>query len=134
MKKPSYYRGRLKLIEIIMGAAKLSDKEYALLRNGYLQESEYQKDIQKQAKGESNKPLDFMETTRFSNWFAMHPEKIAGIEIIGSSKIFPIKVKGKKADIENMFAKELKKRKPSKETEAIALAIALEIELQLLEL
>jgi len=134
MKSPSYYRARIELIETIIGAAKLSDKEYALLRNGYLNEDKFRKDIERLAKKHSNKPLDFMELTRFSTWFAMHPEKIAGIEITGSSHMFPIKVKGTKADIEKMFAKGMKKGNKKEESEAEALAIALQIELELMNL
>lgn len=142
MKSPSYYRGRIKLIESIIGSAKLSDKEYALLRNGYLDEQKFSKDIQKRAKEQSNKPLDFMELCRFSTWFSMHPEKIAGTEHIASSQMFPIKVKGTKQDVQRMFAKELKKgnkkggkkESKNKESEAVALAIALQIELELMNL
>ena len=134
MKSPSYYRARIELIETIIGAAKLSDNEYALLRNGYLNEDKLKKDIERLAKKQSNKPLGFMELTRFSTWFAMHPKKIAGIEVEGNSRMFPIKVKGNRSDVEKMFAKELKKSSSSNESEAEALAIALQIELELMNL
>ena len=138
MKSSSYYRGRIKLIEVILGAAKLTDKEYALYRNGYLDEQKFKKEIEKKAKEQSNKPLDFMELSRFSTWFSMHPEKIAGTEHIASSQMFPIKVKGTKQDVQKMFAKVLKKGNKrgnnNKESEAEALAIALQIELELMNL
>jgi len=134
MRKPSYYKARIYLIKLILGAAKLTDKEQALYRNGYFPEDKYKDNILNIAKEKSNKPLSFEEITSFSTWFTMHPEKIAGKEITTSSQIFPIKVQGNKEDITKMFAGILKKKPTNKESQAVALAIALEIELKLMKL
>ena len=55
---------------------------------------------------ESNSPLSFTEITAFNTWFAMHPEKIAGKELLTTSREFPITIKGTKEDIINCISKD----------------------------
>lgn len=45
-------------------------------------------------------PLTFTELTRYSTWFAMHPEKVAGKEELTTSFHFPITIKGNRELIE----------------------------------
>ena len=61
----------------------------------------------------------------------MHPEKMAGKEVAISSRTFPVKLKGKRKDIEQMFAKVFP---ADNEKEAEVLAIALQLELELMKL
>jgi len=44
-------------------------------------------------------PLTFTELCSFNTWFAMHPEKIAGVEFVTTSFQFPLTIKGTKDDI-----------------------------------
>ena len=48
----------------------------------------------------SDAPLSFVEKCSFNTWFAMHPEKVAGKELVTTSINFPITIKGTKEDIE----------------------------------
>lgn len=103
---PKYYRARLVVIEELLSNVKLvnDDKERKILQNGVfpkrLNESKL---VQQKLKQQSfsNSKLSFEELTRFNTWFAMHPEKLAGVEKITSSREFPITIKGTKADILN---------------------------------
>ncbi|MFN8208082.1 MAG: hypothetical protein U0T82_11830 [Bacteroidales bacterium] len=47
----------------------------------------------------SDEPLSFAELCSFNTWFAMHPEKVAGEEVITTSLQFPIMIKGTREDI-----------------------------------
>ncbi len=129
VRKSSYYRGRIELIKELFSNANDFDKK--LLSNGFLPVDEHDQEIRNRAKTQSNEPLNFVEISSYSTWFAMHPEKIAGIEITTTSNAFPIKTKGKKEDIQNMFAQVFGE---ANENEAIALAIALEMELELMNI
>lgn len=44
-------------------------------------------------------PLKLSEITRFSTWFAMHPEKVAGKEKVTTSLFFPVKIEGTQDDV-----------------------------------
>lgn len=59
----------------------------------------------------SDTPLSFTELCSFNTWFAMHPEKVAGIELVTTSINFPITIKGTKDDIERTIAIGLEKDK-----------------------
>ena len=65
-----------------------------------LRDSETERVRQVQAsRAFSDVPLDFLELTRFNSWFALHPEKVAGKEVVSTSREFPITIKGTKEDI-----------------------------------
>ncbi len=103
----SYYRARLEvykqLIKEEVGANPSNDSiELRILRNGVLPTKlavSYDKLIDKYHKQQSEKKLTFDEITRFNTWFEIHPEKIAGTEVITSSREFPIMIKGSVEDI-----------------------------------
>jgi hypothetical protein len=146
-----YYRARLDVIENLIDQAvrNKNEEEIAYLRNafipaGYNLEALTFEQLAK--KNYDGRPLDFDEVTRYSTWFAMHPEKVAGTETPTSSLEFPVTVKGTKEDIiktitgnlemmdvSNKFKSSLKefqqKQKEEAEMEAEAEAIALELEL-----
>lgn len=76
-----------------------------LLRNGFIP-GELSEKFEKKLAGQfqfyqtqNNDPLSFAEKCSFNTWFAMHPEKIAGIEFVTTSREFPITVRGTKDDI-----------------------------------
>jgi len=55
----------------------------------------------------SDTPLSFTELCSFNTWFAIHPEKVAGTELVTTSINFPITIKGTKEDIERTITKGL---------------------------
>lgn len=69
----------------------------------------------------------FSIIARYSNWFVMHPDKVAGEQIITSSMYFPIKIQADKDDIIKMIDKTLY----NKETDEIEI-LELEAEAMLL--
>jgi len=103
---PSYFRARIATIEHLISTTIVDreekNNERTVLRNGvFPQDMDEEKLISQTLTNKqfSNAPLSFTELTRFNTWFAMYPEKIAGSEIITTSREFPISVKGKKEDI-----------------------------------
>jgi hypothetical protein len=111
-KTPSYFRARLKAIEFAMDFANHDKGDYerskVLLRNGvFPPELDAEGMIQVKLKEHkpSNEPLNFLELCSFNTWFNLHPEKVAGTEIITSSREFPISIKGTKQDIINTISK-----------------------------
>ena len=62
----------------------------------------------------SDAPLTFTENCSFNTWFAMHPEKVAGVETITSSINFPITIKGTKEDIVAIISKGLHEDKQNR--------------------
>lgn len=100
---PKYYRARISAILHVLSdnrgrKEKTSPEE--LLKYGYVHE-DIQHEINDyiEQSDESNSPLSFTEKTSFNTWFAMHPEKIAGQELLTTSREFPITIKGTKEDI-----------------------------------
>jgi hypothetical protein len=88
-----------------------------LLRNGIVPEElkgRYGKAFKKHQQawsGSGNKQgLSFSDLTRFNTWFELHPEKVAGVETITTSREFPISIKGTKEDILDTVAKTLRKK------------------------
>jgi hypothetical protein len=81
-----------------------------------------------------NAPLTFTELCSFNTWFAIHPEKVAGTEVVTSSINFPITIKGTKDDIESTIAKGLGKDKDKRIRIAQAKAAAKLKLLQLVDL
>ena len=51
-----------------------------------------------------SKPVPDEEIASYNNFFALHPEKVAGIETMTSSLMFPVTIKGKRADIDRIFS------------------------------
>ncbi len=101
--QPSYYRARISaILSVLAKNAGRKDKHSPeeLLKYGYIHE-DLQKPIDEYiSKTEvSNIPLTFVELTSFNTWFAMHPEKIAGRELLTTSREFPITIKGTKEEI-----------------------------------
>lgn len=78
-----------------------------LLRNGVVPDV-LKEHFEKLQKTRDNQPLSFDEITRFNTWFEIHPEKIAGKEVITTSREFPVSIKGYKSDILATIGKTLK--------------------------
>ncbi len=93
---PTYLRARLDLIREKLASA--NDMQAALLRNGVFYD---QKAIEEKAKSKQfpQTPLSFTEFCTFNTWFVLHPEKVCGIEVITTSKEFPVTIQGDKAKI-----------------------------------
>lgn len=93
---PTYLRARMDLIrENLTGA---SDMQAALLRNGVYYD---QKAIEEKAKSKQYPQtlLSFTELCTFNTWFVLHPEKVCGLEVITTSKEFPVTIQGDKSKI-----------------------------------
>ena len=108
---PKYYRARLIVIEELLSTVNVihDDRERKILQNGVFPERfNESKLINQKLKQQSfsNTKLSFEELTRFNTWFAMHPEKIAGVEKFTSSREFPITIKGSMLDIQNTINQE----------------------------
>jgi hypothetical protein len=108
---PSYYRARIAAFrQFIMHSDgnKNKDSPYELLKYGFIHPNidnrlrVYIKGILK-TESFSNEPLSFTELCSFNTWFAMHPEKIAGKEILTSSIQFPLTIIGTKEDIQRVI-------------------------------
>ena len=105
---PAYYRARIITIEQLISDIPVSDEKNnnrVLLRNGFIP-GELSEKFEKKLAGQfqfyqmqNNDPLSFTEKCSFNTWFAMHPEKIAGIEFVTTSREFPVMVRGTKDDI-----------------------------------
>ena len=102
----TYYRARLDVIEDLYKSLDTNqdekNPERVIIRNGVFPERFNEKELIQQKLTNNNisgQALTFEEITRFNNWFAMFPEKVAGKEIITSSREFPISIVGTKEDI-----------------------------------
>jgi hypothetical protein len=112
-KTAAYFRARIALIDkLLSGGSDTGEKNnaYVLLRNGLipgqLLNSKSEETAVNQIMQESNfteTPLSFSEITRWNTWFAMHPEKVAGTEVVTTSFEFPIAIKGTKENIINVL-------------------------------
>ena len=93
---PTYLRARLDLIRENLSSA--DDMQAALLRNGVFYD---QKAIEEKAKSKPypQTPLSFTELCTFNTWFVLHPEKVCGLEVITTSKEFPVTIQGNKSKI-----------------------------------
>lgn len=108
--KPSYYRARIQaFLHIIQNSSGQNEKNSPeeLLKNGFVHDDiKDEVDSLIDTTTESNFPLSFTEITAFNTWFALHPEKIAGKELLTTSREFPITIKGTKEDIINCISRE----------------------------
>lgn len=105
-KDASYFRARLAVIEeqVSKVEADRSEKnnDRVVFRNGVFPKGfNERKLVDEKASKESfsKSPLSFLELTRFNTWFAQNPEKVAGKELISTSREFPVTIKGTKEDI-----------------------------------
>ena len=108
-KKPAYFRARIALIsELLDSIPDTGEKNnnHVLLRNGMLpvellhgKTEEAAVQHRMETGHFSNTPLSFSELCRWDTWFARHPEKVAGIEVVTTSLEFPITIKGTSSDI-----------------------------------
>ncbi len=48
-------------------------------------------------------PLSFSEITKYNTWFEMNPDRVAGTEVITTSRNFPIQIKTKRSDIDRVL-------------------------------
>jgi hypothetical protein len=75
---------------------------------------------------------EFVKITSGNHWFDKHPEKIAGVEIKGTSFRFPWIIKGKKEDVlrvTGMVDPDNDKSKKIKIAKARAKAILMQLQL-----
>jgi hypothetical protein len=102
---PSYLRARIRYIEKALEEKDGTDQELKLLRYGVIQNEEDKLGdictIQTFEQLKDFPPLDFTELTRFNTWFALHPEKVAGKEVVTTSRYFPLTIKGTSVDVVN---------------------------------
>jgi hypothetical protein len=124
--QPSYWKARLDAIMQLIAEEKGGDRtaknnHSVLLRNGVVPVE--MKKRYDEAFNEHHKtyirtgkvqPLSFAEITRFNTWFEIHPEKVAGKEIITTSREFPISVKGSETDILMTITKTLQDKQKTK--------------------
>jgi len=102
---PAYYRARLEVFKQLIeieGKSSSDSLELRVLRNGVVPaklQGKYDELISKYKNSHPNNQLSFDEITRFNTWFELHPEKVAGIEVVTTSREFPIKIKGTQEDI-----------------------------------
>ena len=114
MQSPSYYRARISAFRYFIlqgGESKDKNSPHELLKYGVIHPDiadEFEKYLTKLVAEYtfSELPLTFTEICSFNTWFAMHPEKIAGKEIITTSREFPIGIKGTKEDIINCISRD----------------------------
>lgn len=132
---PSFYRARIEVIRELVSTLDVDRMEkgndIVLLRNGLFPEKFNEGKLIRGKVAEksfSNEPLTISELTRFNTWFAMHPEKVCGKEIVTTSIEFPITIKGSREDIMNIIHIE------SDPGQLELQALAIEVELQLLQL
>lgn len=130
-KDATYWRARLDAIEQIITEEKGGDRteknnHSVLLRNGIVPnelKKRFDKALDKYHKfridNQYNQPLSFSEITRFNTWFLFHPEKVAGKEIITSSREFPVSIKGSETDILMTITKTLQSKPNNKRTRIV---------------
>jgi hypothetical protein len=82
----------------------------------------------------SDAPLSFTELCSFNTWFAIHPEKVAGVESVTTSINFPVTIKGTREDIEKVISTGLENQKDKRIRIVQAKAAAKLKMLQLVEL
>ncbi len=129
----SYYRARIAAINALLDSD-LPQNQRRWLQNGYdrFAGDRIKELVEREAAGDA--PLTFAELATYSTWFELHPEKVAGELMSGTSIYFPVIVKGTKADCERMFAAALAAEHDAEDEDLELLELeskALEMELQL---
>ena len=124
-----YYKARLNAIEQIIIEEKSGDRteknnHSVLLRNGIVPDAlkdRYDKAFkthhQVWLKSGNKQQLSFSDLTRFNTWFELHPEKVAGKEVITTSREFPVSIKGSETTILTAITKTLQSKKVKPENQ-----------------
>jgi hypothetical protein len=138
---PAYYRARINVIIELLRSIPVSEEknnDRILLRNGFVPgklDFVFNESLRKQLKAPLQKdiqqPLSFTELCSFNTWFTLHPEKIAGVEYVTTSREFPLMIKGTKEEIIETISRGLHDNKDNRVRIIKAKAIA---KLKLLEL
>lgn len=117
---PAYYRARLDTFRYFLNEELPGHPVYdtgqknsplELLKQGFVHPSLKERfesrieSFQKLGIQVSDALLSFTELCSFNTWFAIHPEKVAGIELVTTSINFPVTIKGTREDIERTIAK-----------------------------
>jgi len=131
--KPSYYRARISAFRYFIsqgGESKDRNSPNELLKYGVIHPDiadEFEKYLTRLVVEYtfSDLPLTFTELCSFNTWFAMHPEKIAGKELLTTSREFPITIKGTKEDIINCISRDSNQNNDNEKRIHIAKAKAL---------
>jgi hypothetical protein len=150
---PMYYRARIEVFREAIAKAQNDDPDLPVLRNGVMRNKATEETLceaRMKEKEFPNSPLSLVEICSFNTWFAQHPEKVCGEEIITTSREFPISIKGDRTRIENTIGHgigedrlilpvpfERTKKYNDAKTSSTTLeleALALELELQMTEL
>lgn len=79
-----------------------------LLKSGFVPEryiEQLNKLIEQRVDEQSKSPLEDIEKTSSNTWFAIHPEKVAGVMEQTSSLMFPLRCNGTRSQIVDMFNK-----------------------------
>ena len=110
---PAYFRARIALIDRFLSEIPNTGEKnnaFVLLRNGIISRKVLSGKPEEAAVKEQmekgnypNSPLTFFEMCRWNTWFAMHPEKVAGKELVTTSFEFPVTIKGTKEEIINVL-------------------------------
>ena len=104
---PAWYRARIAAINKLLDELPKTEEKNSprvLLRNGLIPDVLQKRfneilDYEYKLTFALNSPLTLREITSFNTWFALHPEKICGKEVVTTSLQFPITVEGSKDDI-----------------------------------
>lgn len=94
---PQYWRARLEVFKEAIRDTPNDSPDIVLLRNGVMRKKASEKmlcEARLQEKEFPSSNLSLIEQCSFNNWFAAHPEKICGEEILTTSREFPISIKG----------------------------------------
>lgn len=100
-------RGRIKAIQQYIANTPVSEDKHSpveLLKQGFVHpdlDFDLARATAREGINQSPAPLNFTELSSYSTWFFIHPEKIAGKEIITTSRDFPIRVEGSKETVLN---------------------------------
>jgi hypothetical protein len=70
---------------------------------------------------------DFVRLCSNSEYFKLHPEKVAGVEKKTTSLAFPFIIEGTRGDVENMFA--FLDKQPDKSIQILEIEAMAELEL-----
>lgn len=105
------------------------EQQIALVRNGVFPEGFDQDEVVRRVEKNqsfSNEPLTTTELMTFNTYFYINPNKIAGQEVIASSRDFPVSIAGNREDVEKAIDQTLES-KNSMELEAQALVLELNL-------
>jgi hypothetical protein len=143
-KDATYYKARLDAIEQIITEEKGGDRternnHSVLLRNGIIPDAPkdrfdkaFTEHYKAWLRSGNKQELLFSDLTRFNTWFELHPEKVAGKEVVTTSREFPISIKGSETTILTTITKTLQSKKVKTRTDVIRARAA--SKLKLLEL